>query len=604
MKRFASLVTVAALAGSLVGAAATARADSTMYLVPISDISKTYSPGAKVQFAVVLNLGVSTAGFLFVPTAVAYTTSEFARVNSAASAVVTSAQEDPTNSGLPFWTNDAKSLTTTASVINGWRAYTVQDSVAHTATPIVDADGKAIGTVTVPAGIYTIATFTLPIAAIAGGSASVYLPTPFGFSNSANATDGAYQYGNGPLFSLDYHDVNGNFLSEPLSFPASGSKLTFKVNGFGPGSGPGIPAIPTTTITGGPAEGASVAGPDVTFSFTGNSTTSPTSRLKYIYTVDSFPFPQPLYATSDTSATLTGLGLGAHTFRVAAVDPSDYYPPGYVPSNVAVRHFNVISGPTPVISDVRSGVPTDVAVTISWTTDIAATTQAAYRIAGATTFTRTALDSSLAPFHGVTLTGLTANTKYEYYVISANYYGVSADTSSNLRTFQTLPRTAMVTGRVAFEGVADLTAISPSAPLGTLHFSFRYPGTTTELYGYDLTLTPDSSNPPFGGYAINGVPFGAYDLVIKSGKNLSVLISNVQVSAATPIQPDITLPAGDANNDNSVDSSDFTLLIGSFNSEADIPGTGYDARADLNYDGFVDSSDFTLLINEFNNTGQ
>ena len=61
------------------------------------------------------------------------------------------------------------------------------------------------------------------------------------------------------------------------------------------------------------------------------------------------------------------------------------------------------------------------------------------------------------------------------------------------------------------------------------------------------------------------------------------------------------LPAGDTNNDNSVDSSDFGVLIGAFNSDVTIGG--YDYRADLNQDGTVDSSDFGLLIGEFNNTG-
>ena len=47
------------------------------------------------------------------------------------------------------------------------------------------------------------------------------------------------------------------------------------------------------------------------------------------------------------------------------------------------------------------------------------------------------------------------------------------------------------------------------------------------------------------------------------------------------------------------DSSDFTLLIGAFNSDETIPGSGYDPKGDFNSDGSVDSTDFTLLIGEF-----
>ncbi len=56
----------------------------------------------------------------------------------------------------------------------------------------------------------------------------------------------------------------------------------------------------------------------------------------------------------------------------------------------------------------------------------------------------------------------------------------------------------------------------------------------------------------------------------------------------------------DSNNDNSVDSSDFTALIGAFNSSIAVPGSGYDPKADFNGDGSVDSTDFTQLIGSFN----
>ena len=65
----------------------------------------------------------------------------------------------------------------------------------------------------------------------------------------------------------------------------------------------------------------------------------------------------------------------------------------------------------------------------------------------------------------------------------------------------------------------------------------------------------------------------------------------------------MTLPAGDSNNDNSVDSTDFGTLIGAFGGAGSVTGSGYDATVDFNFDGSVDSTDFGILIGEFNSMG-
>ncbi len=132
--------------------------------------------------------------------------------------------------------------------------------------------------------------------------------------------------------------------------------------------------------------------------------------------------------------------------------------------------------------------------------------------------------------------------------------------------------TGSVTGRVALEGVPNLAAVNSHAPLGTFHIGFRNPGATTELYAADVALTPVNGT-AFGTFALPNAPRGTYDIGIKGAKNLRVLLPSVTVGAATNL-PDVLLPAGDANGDNSVDSSDFTALIGSFNSDAAIAGTG------------------------------
>ena len=169
--------------------------------------------------------------------------------------------------------------------------------------------------------------------------------------------------------------------------------------------------------------------------------------------------------------------------------------------------------------------------------------------------------------------------------------------------FRVTPSGAPLTGSVALEGVPDLSLISPYSPLGTFHVSLRAPGSLTEKYGYDVTLNA-TAGAPTGSFTIPNVVAGTYDIVIGGMKNLAVLTPNVVVGASGgTVSPAIPLPAGDANGDNSVDSSDFGILIGAFNTDGSVTGSGYDPAADFNFDGIVDSSDFGLLIGEFNNIG-
>ena len=240
MNRFASIATAAALAGSLIGAATTAQAASTIYLVPISDLNTTYAPGAIVSFAAVADINRSDFASLSIPTATAFTTAEFRRDAGTGAGtrpkVVQPTQDNPNNPGNPFFSQSAQSFTTTTSKVNGNTIFTFQNTVGHVAD--TDATGA---TVSFPAGSYTLGTFNFPIANTnTTGSATVYLPTPFGYSNSANSADGAYVTGTGPLNTILGKDAAGNAISEPITFPNTGGKfssLTFKVSGATGGGG-------------------------------------------------------------------------------------------------------------------------------------------------------------------------------------------------------------------------------------------------------------------------------------------------------------------------------------------------------------------------------
>ena len=154
-------------------------------------------------------------------------------------------------------------------------------------------------------------------------------------------------------------------------------------------------------------------------------------------------------------------------------------------------------------------------------------------------------------------------------------------------------------------GTVYLEGLDPSAPAQTVNFELS-PATAAFPVGghptvYVLTAPISVSNPTFT-LSLSGIPAGTYNIGIKGLKWLRVVVPNVSVSASAPTTLNaVTLGAGDANDDNVVDSNDFGELLGAFGTAAGDPG--YDIGADFNCDGFVDSTDFGLLIGEFNNEG-
>ena len=254
MNRFASIATTAALAGALIGAAHSAQATSTIYLVPISDLTQTYAPGAIVSFAAVCDVSRADFASLTVPCATAFVTTEFRRDLGTGTGVrpkvVQPTQDNPNNPGTPFWSASAQSFTTTTSSIGGNTVFTFQNTVGHVAD--TDANGN---TIAFPAGSYTLGTFNFPIANTnTTGSATVYLPTPFGFSSNANATDGNYVVGTGPTLIILGKNAAGTSINDPLVFPditkpgnaanptGKFSSLVFKVSGGSTGGNTPAPS--------------------------------------------------------------------------------------------------------------------------------------------------------------------------------------------------------------------------------------------------------------------------------------------------------------------------------------------------------------------------
>ena len=62
-------------------------------------------------------------------------------------------------------------------------------------------------------------------------------------------------------------------------------------------------------------------------------------------------------------------------------------------------------------------------------------------------------------------------------------------------------------------------------------------------------------------------------------------------------------PAGDANNDNVVDFTDFSILVNTFNDNYGGPNTAYNPAADFNFDGSTGPLDVFLLRNNYARAG-
>ena len=195
----------------------------------------------------------------------------------------------------------------------------------------------------------------------------------------------------------------------------------------------------------------------------------------------------------------------------------------------------------------------------------------------------------------------------------ANVWGQAADSGAIWYTTNVFPlqmavnvtpaAPGTVKGRLALEGVADLSAAKPAASTGALQILFRAPGATTTLYAASAALTPVGTGSAFGAYTASiFVPAGTYDVVLKTAKNLQVAQYNVLVYGATSLA-DATLPAGDADNNNMVDIQDFGALVNAYGGDSAVTGSDYDPAADFNADGMVDVLDFGLLVNNYGSTG-
>ena len=148
---------------------------------------------------------------------------------------------------------------------------------------------------------------------------------------------------------------------------------------------------------------------------------------------------------------------------------------------------------------------------------------------------------------------------------------------------------------VTVSGNLGLQAATGTVP--TQNFTFQFRPTNG-----GAVITKTVSVAAGGSFSLSGLPANNYTLWVKGGFYLAAT-TPVNATNGAVSGLGLTLVPGDSNGDNSVDASDFGVLVGSYGGSLSVPGSGYDATADFNYDGSVDSTDFGILVGSYGQQG-
>ncbi len=118
---------------------------------------------------------------------------------------------------------------------------------------------------------------------------------------------------------------------------------------------------------------------------------------------------------------------------------------------------------------------------------------------------------------------------------------------------------------------------------------------TVGLYNASGSLVTSVPTNPDGSFLLTA-PSGTYTLVAVASGFLSAQGSVTLAGGSTIAQPDVTLPAGDIDNNNIIDQFDALTIGMAYN-------TSTPAAADLNNDGIINVLDLELLAKNYRKTG-
>ena len=259
----------------------------------------------------------------------------------------------------------------------------------------------------------------------------------------------------------------------------------------------------------------------------------------------------------DHSIVITGLSSGtAYNFKaISSIS-------GYTArSSNSTFTTTIVSGPTVTISNVTSSNITSSGVTIAWTTDVPSTSQVEY---GTTTSYGqvTPLNSTQTTNHSVTISGLTANTTYNFRTVSS-ITGYTARSSNY--TFITGGGGG---GTVTISSVASSNITANSA---TITWTTDVPSTSQIEFGtttsYGSTTTADSNPATSHTVIISGLNSGTtYNFrAISSISGYTARSSNSTFTTTIVSGPTVTISNVTSSN---ITSSGVTITW-----TTDVPST-------------------------------
>jgi hypothetical protein len=301
---------------------------------------------------------------------------------------------------------------------------------------------------------------------------------------------------------------------------------------------------PTVSLTA-PSNGATVSGTSVTLSATASDNVGVVGvQLKVDgANVGSEVTSSPYSITWDS----TGVADGSHTVTAVARDAAGNTTTS---STVTVTVHNT----PPVISSISVGTLSDVGVTITWTTNDAATSTVNY---GLTTGYGTASTSAVSTTsHSISLTGLTAGTLYHFQVGSADAQGNVATSSD--QTFTTYSAQS----QAFFARLASQPNTSRKQAYDRAISGLVLTGVWAKLDGLYLLAAADAATAQTNliqnsyGLAVVGSPAfaadagytgtGATSAYLSTGLNPTVGSPNFSLNSASLFAWKKTAPVGDA----------------------------------------------------------
>ena len=127
-----------------------------------------------------------------------------------------------------------------------------------------------------------------------------------------------------------------------------------------------------------------------------------------------------------------------------------------------------------------------------------------------------------------------------------------------------------VSGNITLEGVANPATIATGSSIGAVTFIFRPTGGGSNIV---KTATLGTN----GAYTVTGVAPGTYNVAIKAGKWLQVVVP-VTITVGNVTGVNASLKGGDADNNNIVDIGDFGILVNAYGGQFTVSAAGTTIR--------------------------